>query len=326
MLEGKVLLLETKMERHRYFDWREKILSFDWLLLIAQEHFFSLSSIVVLLPSKMPGSKTKNDENGSFFSRSLSLCYGIVSSHVDSNRRHIDFHLNMPSGETSPCRFFPTRSSPSFRLAVTMGCKQTRTKSPAAVVVRTVPADTTAAGAASPAFVKSALKKPPTSGRSRMDKLSARHRPPATLTRSVIFDEKVQVKSRTPTPRESHYESRRSASTTDGNDQEVTSISSEEESQQLVPTSSSVNKSVQRNATNGFRSRSNAVAVFPSAKTLPAEPTPPNSNADLLPMGKRFRVPRKAANNRSSPVPRDSPATQTGYYAFVRTPKENKND
>lgn len=208
-----------------------------------------------------------------------------------------------------------------------MGCKQTTTakEETPPVIVRSPTVGQT--------YVKSALRKSTTTGRGKTEKLSAVKRNPSLLNRSVNFDEKVRVKLRTPTPRESSYHadptmlfqrqrrrrSIRSNSDSDLNDDnEVTSVSSEEESQQEYPprsSSASSNSYLQRNQPNDYWHKTNSVGVLttkppvPPAATSQKPPLPPSTQivtvtrsvyppeSNQVPTGKRLRVRRKVVEH-----------------------------
>ena len=213
-----------------------------------------------------------------------------------------------------------------------MGCKQTTAANAETppVMIKSPTLGTT--------YVKSALRKPTTTGRSKTEKLTSVKRNPSVLNRSVNFDEKVQVKLRTPTPRESSYQTNsavgfqrqrqrpRSTSTGDENDRDdsdkdVTSISSDDDDQHLQ------NSFQQRNSTsNGIWHKTNSVGVIKpkspiSSTSQPAQIVtvtrsiyPPESNG--IPTGKRFKVRRKVSDDNEqilspSSIPLESSSVTT---------------
>ncbi|CAF2457607.1 unnamed protein product [Rotaria sp. Silwood2] len=224
-----------------------------------------------------------------------------------------------------------------------MGCKQTTTKSPP-VVIATSPTTST--------YVKSALKKSNVKGGEKTEKLSFLKQKVSTLNKSVNFNEKVQVKLRTPTPREKRYEKTLSAKivkrqihndTTDDDDDdddEVTSISSQEDNiinEQNKKSKSLSSQSLQRSQSNAFWQKNNSIGVISRTNNIKEKTQPPptaiqqppvtmitdsteNSN---IPIGNRFRVRRKVQYpvlpQASSPVVSTQSPTASSSSPIVRT-------
>ena len=200
---------------------------------------------------------------------------------------------------------------------IIMGCKQTtaaNAETPPVMIKSPTPGTT---------FRKSALRKPATTtGRGKAEKLTSVKRNPSLLNRSVNFDEKVQVKLRTPTPRESSYQPnplmlvrrrrQRSRSTSvsdndlDDDDQEVTSISSDDDN---APSTTSNSFHQRTSSGNGMWHKSNSVGVIQSKSPVPpaSQPTAqivtvtrpiyPAESSNAVPTGKRFKVRRKLSDD-----------------------------
>lgn len=206
-----------------------------------------------------------------------------------------------------------------------MGCKQTTTKPPS-VVVATTPS--------APVYVKSALKNSYVKGGGKTEKLSLLKQKESTLNKSVNFDEKVQVKLRTPTPRERQYERTlsakrirkklsRSYEEEDDDDDEVMSISSQEENtanESIRSLKTSSTQFLQRNQSNPFWHKSNSIGVISTRTNVQEKrPLPPiaiqqpvvnmitdSTENSAVPIGNRFRIRRKVQNpvfpQASSPI------------------------
>ncbi|CAF3434465.1 unnamed protein product [Rotaria socialis] len=195
-----------------------------------------------------------------------------------------------------------------------MGCKQTTTKTPP-VVIATSPT--------TPNYVKSALKKSHVKGGGKTEKLSHLKQKVSTSHKSVNFDEKVQVKSRTPTPKERRYDRapstknlRRQIYTDDKDvddhdiDDDVRSVSSQEDiiiNESIKKSKPVSSQASLRNQSNAFWHKNNAIGTIPTANTikeknqpsstaipqLPLSMTTDSAEDPNLPIGNRFRVRRK---------------------------------
>ncbi|CAF1685625.1 unnamed protein product [Rotaria magnacalcarata] len=194
-----------------------------------------------------------------------------------------------------------------------MGCKQTTTKTPP-VVIATSPT--------TPNYVKSALKKSHVKEGGKTEKLSHLKQKVSTSHKSVNFDEKVRVKSRTPTPRERRYE--RTPSTknlqrqiyTDDKDvydhdidDDVRSISSQDDiiNEPIKKSKPVYSQASLRNQSNALWHKNNAIGIIPTRNTikeknkplstaipqLPLNVTTDSTEDPNLPIGNRFRVRRK---------------------------------
>ncbi|CAF0972251.1 unnamed protein product [Rotaria sp. Silwood1] len=224
-----------------------------------------------------------------------------------------------------------------------MGCKQTTIKSPS-VVIATSP--TTSSN------VKSALKKSHVKGGEKTEKPSFLKQKVPTLNKSVNFDEKVQVKLRTPTPRERQYEKASSKKIVqrqiyhndkdndDDDDDEVTSISSQEDNINNEPIKISKPVSsqfLQRNQSNAFWNKNNSIGTISGANNVKEKSQPPptaiqqppinmttnsteNSN---MPIGNSFRIRRKVQypvlSQASSPVVSIQSPTTSSSPPIVQT-------
>lgn len=223
-----------------------------------------------------------------------------------------------------------------------MGCKQTTVKSPSLVFATSPTAPNT------PIYIKSALKTPQANGRGKNVKLSSSKRKQPALSKSVNFDEKVRVKLRTPTPKETRYEN--SFATDNGtrktfnneeeneDDDQLSSISSQEDirNEHIKTSTTTSNPSLQRNQANGFWYKNNSIAVVPSTNNIKEKsqqpivntPTYPTENLGL-PTGNRFLVRRKPQtpnsvdpNQSSAPIQR--PLSNTNAVLLEhRTPYSN---
>jgi hypothetical protein len=211
-----------------------------------------------------------------------------------------------------------------------MGCKQTTTnKSPS-----TVPATATT----TPIYVKSALKNSRVNRTEKTSKRSVFKLRPLTTGKSVNFDEKVQVKSRTPTPKEMRNGSTsdsKQASTDDDDydDNQLSSISSQEDihGEQIRSSTNPSNATLQRTPSIGFWHKNSSVTIAPATNIVDEKPPqlPPNT-LTTLPIenldnatGNRFRVRRKIQytvvpqtsnlndSNQSSVVPVFRPTVQS---------------
>jgi len=235
-----------------------------------------------------------------------------------------------------------------------MGCKQTTTKSPSIVFPSSLTEPTP------PVYVKSALKKQRKSER-RFDKLSSGKRKVNTNNnKSVIFNEKVQVKLRTPTPKETRY---RSVVVKDGfkqkpvedddiedesasdDDDQVSVVSSHDEpiNEQKRTIKNTPNSLLQRNQPNGSWYKNSTVTVLSSPTMFREKPQPPpqqqlapaavrntNLHANEEPMmlsGNRFRIRRKVPDGTTpqSPVVPIQPTTTSQTHVFIQRPALNPN-
>ncbi|CAF0766193.1 unnamed protein product [Rotaria sordida] len=227
-----------------------------------------------------------------------------------------------------------------------MGCQQAKIKSSPVVIATSPP---------TLPYVKSALKKSHVKGGGgggggKTEKLSLLKQKESTLNKSVNFDEKVQVKLRTPTPRERSYEKisstkivkRQIHSDDDDNDDEVTSISSQEDNiinEQMRISKPVSSQFLQRNRPNAFWHKSNAIGVISTTNKIKEKPQPlptaiqqppvnmmtnPIENSNSMPIGNRFRIRRKIQNSAppqaSSPVVSiQSPVTSSSSSPIVHT-------
>jgi hypothetical protein len=219
-----------------------------------------------------------------------------------------------------------------------MGCKQTTTKSPS-IVFAISPTSTTSpttetSQTTTPVYVKSALKKSRVSGKGKTEKLSFLKQKPSILSKSVNFDENVEVKLRTPTPKESRYEKITGTKQTpnddddfDGDDQ-LSSISSQDDihNEQIKTSTISSNQSLQRNQSNGFWHKTNSVAAIPLTNNINEKSQQPSLNLSTystenvtIPTGTRFRVRRKVQYSASLQASNRVDPNQTSAIPFQRS-------
>lgn len=168
-----------------------------------------------------------------------------------------------------------------------MGCGQVR--------VKAAP-NTTEGASSTPSYVKSALKGSKSHREWKAKKRSILHRKNLAPNKSVNFDERVRIKSRTPTPKARLYEKQSSSRGSIPKDEDVTSISSDEDSS-IDQTSESSSTSSRQKTTPR-----NAVSPAPatSYQSVQSSLTHPRLIEHHLPL----------ANGGSSP--------QTTYYEFSR--------
>jgi hypothetical protein len=235
-----------------------------------------------------------------------------------------------------------------------MGCIETK-RTPPSVVIPT--------STAAPIYVKSALKNSRGNIKGRSQRLSDSNREIPTVNKSVNFDEKVEVKLRTPTPKLMDYDippsptmpTRRRLSNNNNDDDDIgsthSSVSSQEDfnNGQLKPSSSvSSFPTLQRNySSNSSWHRSNSIAVIPSMNnTNEKHPPPPplggiqqppvNTNSyptenPIMPRGKPFKVRRKTTYPvlpESSPEPSAEPSYHPpvqSAHVPVKRPLPNTN-
>jgi len=152
------------------------------------------------------------------------------------------------------------------------------TKAPPVVIITAPP---------TPAYVKSALKKPNSDGRGVTEGLSFFNRKPPPFNKSVNFDEQVLVKSRTPTPNKIWYEKPSSTMPKrkhpgnddddyDYDDEEIESISSDEEeenneqinTESQIPTLRSPTLLLQPNQANSLWHNPNTIGFMPTTNTM----------------------------------------------------------
>lgn len=191
-----------------------------------------------------------------------------------------------------------------------MGCNQTRVESPSKSNIQQ--------NSSTSNYVKGVLKKAPASLRGRTEML-ANKRKPSISKKSVLFDENVRVKTRTPTPREASYEKHSTLienqkssvieSDLDNDDHDVSSISSQDdssdESRQFKSLSNSL---IQKNSqTNEIKINQNPTSIIQSNEQTISSST----NVSIIslnrtlnqqrdhsspPPGKHFRILRKSTN------------------------------
>jgi len=219
-----------------------------------------------------------------------------------------------------------------------MGCKQTTTKSPSivfAISPTSTTSPTTETSSTTPVYVKSALKKSRVNGKGKTEKLSFLKQKPSILNKSVNFDENVEVKLRTPTPKESRYENITGTKQTpndgdddfDGDDQ-LSSISSQDDihNEQIKTSTISSNQSLQRNQPNGFWHKSNSVAAIPLTNNIKEKSQQPSLNLNTystenfnIPTGNRFRVRRKVQYSASLQTSNRVDPNQTSVIPFQQS-------
>lgn len=124
-----------------------------------------------------------------------------------------------------------------------MGCRQVRVRAPP---------NAAKSASSAPTYVKSALKDSMSQRGGKTKKLSLVHGKKLATNKSVNFDERVRIKSRTPTPKTRRYERQSSISSEDGSSIEQAS----ESSSSLSPSKSSRQKIAPRNAVSPAASTS----------------------------------------------------------------------
>ena len=179
-----------------------------------------------------------------------------------------------------------------------MGCRQVRVKPPP---------DTAKSASSAPAYVKSALKDSKSRRGGKTKKLSLLHRKQLAPNKSVNFDERVRIKSRTPTPKTSLYEKQPSSKASRGStptDDDATSISSEDGSSIEQASESSSSLSSRSPSKSSKQKTMPRNAVSPAATTPHQTSQPSMTHPQLI----EHRLP--LANGGSS--------AQTTYYEFSR--------
>ena len=179
-----------------------------------------------------------------------------------------------------------------------MGCRQVRVKPPP---------DTAESASSAPTYVKSALKDSKSRRAGKTKKLSILHRKKLAPNKSVNFDERVRIKSRTPTPKTRLYEKQSSSKASRGStptDDDATSISSGEESsvEQASESSSSLSSRSPSKSSRQKTAPRNTVSPAPTTSHQSGQPsmTHPRLIEHRLPLA-----------NGVSPA-------QTTYYEFSR--------
>jgi hypothetical protein len=199
-----------------------------------------------------------------------------------------------------------------------MGCIETK-RTPPPVVIPT--------STAAPIYVKSALKNSRGNIKGRSQRLSDSNREIPTVNKSVNFDEKVEVKLRTPTPKLMEYDTppsspimptrRRLSNNNDDDDIDSiqSSISSQEDFKNgKLKTSPLVSSfpTLQRNHSNNSSwHRSNSIAVIPSMNnTNEKHPPPPLAGIQQPPPPGGIQQPPPPRGMQQPPVNMNSYPTE----------------
>jgi len=193
-----------------------------------------------------------------------------------------------------------------------MGCIETKRTPPPVVI----PTSTVA-----PIYVKSALKNSRGNIKGRSQRLSDSNREIPTVNKSVNFDEKVEVKLRTPTPKLMEYDTppssptmptRRRLSNNNDDDDDIDSIHSSISSQEdfkngKLKTSPLVSSfpTLQRNHSNiSSWHRSNSISVIPSMNnTNEKHPPPPLAGIQQPPPPSGIQQPPPLRGMQQPPLP-----------------------
>jgi hypothetical protein len=208
-------------------------------------------------------------------------------------------------------------------LSSIMGCKQTTIKLPVAVVTVSSPTST---------YVKSSMKKSHLNAKGKTEKMSFMKRKPPATNKSVNFDEKVQVKSRTPTPKQTQNEEspskkiyRRQIPTDDDDDDDdgqTSPISSLDEEIQNDRTSGPASSAALQR--NGHWQKKNSVGIKrptnvnkENIRQSPVNNTSHATDNLVISPGNRFKVRRKVQYSIVSPTSTsDAPVSSTSSPTY----------